>query len=266
MSDKDWVRRPHEPGRFERLEAYFAGYGFAPHRHDTYAIGSTLVGVHRFNYRNCSRYSLPGDTIVLHPDELHDGEAGSEAGFRYRIVYIEPALLQGALGGQALPFIDEGLSRDPRMQGAVRSLLQSFDRPLDRLEEQDALYDVAQALAAVSGAKGRRRSVDYRAAERARDYIHEFLTQPISLDELERVSGRDRWSLSRDFRALYGTSPYRYLTLRRLDRVRHLLLGGIVPSDAALIAGFADQSHMTRQFKQAYGLSPGHWLRLIRRA
>lgn len=108
--------------------------------------------------------------------------------------------------------------------------------------------------------------MDYRAAERARDYIHEFLTQPISLDELERVSGRDRWSLSRDFRALYGTSPYRYLTLRRLDRVRHLLLGGSVPSDAALIAGFADQSHMTRQFKQAYGLSPGHWLRLIRRA
>ncbi|MHA6637397.1 AraC family transcriptional regulator [Stutzerimonas frequens] len=266
MSDKDWVRRPLEPGRFERLEAYFAGYGFAPHRHDTYAIGCTLAGVHRFNYRNCSRYSLPGDTIVLHPDELHDGEAGSEAGFRYRIVYIEPALLQGALGGQALPFIDEGVSRDPRMQRAVRSLLQRFDRPLDRLEEQDALYDLAQALAAVSGAKGRRRSVDYRAAERARDYIHEFLIQPISLDELEWVSGRDRWSLSRDFRALYGTSPYRYLTLRRLDRVRHLLLGGSVPSDAALIAGFSDQSHMTRQFKQAYGLSPGHWLRLIRRA
>lgn len=266
MNDKDWVRRPHEPGRLERLEAYFAGYGFAPHRHDTYAIGCTLAGLHRFNYRKCARHSLPGDSFVLHPDELHDGEAGNEAGFRYRIVYIEPALLQGALGGQALPFIDEGLSRDPRMQGAVRSLLQSFDRPLDRLEEQDALYDVAQALAAVSGAKGRRRSVDYRAAERARDYIHEFLTQPISLNELERVSGRDRWSLSRDFRALYGTSPYRYLTLRRLDRVRHLLLGGSVPSDAALIAGFSDQSHMTRQFKQAYGLSPGHWLRLIRRA
>lgn len=121
MSDKDWVRRPHEPGRFERLEAYFAGYGFAPHRHDTYAIGCTLAGVHRFNYRNCSRYSLPGDTIVLHPDELHDGEAGSEAGFRYRIVYIEPALLQGALGGQALPFINEGVSRDPRMQRAVQA-------------------------------------------------------------------------------------------------------------------------------------------------
>jgi len=79
--------------------------------HDTYAIGCTLAGLHRFNYRKCARHSLPGDTFVLHPDELHDGEAGNEAGFRYRIVYIEPALLQGPLGGQPLPFIDDGVSR-----------------------------------------------------------------------------------------------------------------------------------------------------------
>jgi len=144
MNDKDWVRRPHEPGRLERLEAYFAGYGFAPHRHDTYAIGCTLAGLHRFNYRKCARHSLPGDTFVLHPDELHDGEAGNEAGFRYRIVYIEPALLQGPLGGQPLPFIDEGVSRDPRLQRAIGSLLQCLDRPLEGLEEEDALYDLAQ--------------------------------------------------------------------------------------------------------------------------
>jgi AraC-like DNA-binding protein len=265
MSNKDWVKSPNEPGRLDRLEAYFAGYGFAPHRHDTYAIGCTLAGVHRFNYRKCARYSLPGDTVVLHPDELHDGEAGCEAGFRYRIVYIEPAVLQGPLGGQSLPFIDDGVARDPRLQCAIGSLLQCLDSPLDGLEEQDALFDLAQVMATVAGAKGRRRGVDFRAAERARDYIHSLLTQAISLDELERVSGRDRWSLSRDFRALYGTSPYRYLTLRRLDLVRRLLLGGTEACEAALTAGFNDQSHMTRHFKQAYGLSPVHWLRLISR-
>lgn len=103
MNDKDWVRRPHEPGRLERLEAYFGGYGFAPHRHDTYAIGCTLAGLHRFNYRKCARHSLPGDTFVLHPDELHDGEAGNEAGFRYRIVYIDPALLQARWAASRCP-------------------------------------------------------------------------------------------------------------------------------------------------------------------
>ena len=39
-----------------------------------------LAGVQSFQYYNTKRHSLPGKTIVLHPDELHDGEAGTEAG------------------------------------------------------------------------------------------------------------------------------------------------------------------------------------------
>lgn len=34
--------------------------------------------------------------------------------------------------------------------------------------------------------------------------------------------------------------------------------------DIAADAGFADQSHMTRQFISRFGLSPGRWLRAIR--
>jgi AraC-like DNA-binding protein len=33
---------------------------------------------------------------------------------------------------------------------------------------------------------------------------------------------------------------------------------------ASAQAGFADQSHMTRQFKGAYGLSPGRWAAAMR--
>ncbi|MGA3828233.1 AraC family transcriptional regulator, partial [Pseudomonas chlororaphis] len=65
---------------------------------------------------------------------------------------------------------------------------------------------------------------DYQAAERAREYMHSALDQNITLDELATHSGRDHWSLSRDFCLLFGTSPHRYLTTRRLDLVRALLL------------------------------------------
>jgi AraC-like DNA-binding protein len=87
----------------------------------------------------------------------------------------------------------------------------------------------------------------------------------VTLDELAQHSGRDRWSLSRDFRLLFGTSPYRYLTMRRLDMVRALLTQGQTLVSAALIAGFTDQSHMTRQFSKTYGLPPARWLNLQRR-
>ena len=79
----------------------------------------------------------------------------------------------------------------------------------------------------------------------------------------EAATGRDRWSLSHDFRMFYGTSPYRYLTMRRLDAVRRLLLSGLSLAAAAQDAGFADQSHMTRHFLKTFGLTPGRWLQVM---
>ncbi len=86
----------------------------------------------------------------------------------------------------------------------------------------------------------------------------------MTLSDLEQASGRDRWRLSRDFRVLYGTSPYRYLTMRRLELVRRLAAAGQSLAQASAWAGFTDQSHMTRHFRQAYGHSPGRWLRTLR--
>ncbi|WP_339547497.1 AraC family transcriptional regulator [Pseudomonas sp. RA_35y_Pfl2_P32] len=260
----DWLHRAPEAGGLERIEAYFSGHGYDLHRHDTYAIGHTLAGVQSFQYRGGWRHSLPGSTMVLHPDEAHDGEAGTEEGFKYRMLYVEPALIQQMLGGQPLPFIKHGISTDPRLFATTGVLLQSLDRPLDPLEQQDALFDLAQAMNAVSGVPARRQRFDYLAAERAREFMHSALDQPVTLDQLAEHSGRDRWSLSRDFRLLFGTSPYRYLTMRRLDLVRALLMQGESLSNAALIAGFSDQSHMTRQFGKTYGLSPARWMNMHR--
>ena len=55
----------------ERIEGRFSGAAYGPHRHDTYAIGVTLHGVQSFRYRGRTRHSLPGQVMVLHPDEMH---------------------------------------------------------------------------------------------------------------------------------------------------------------------------------------------------
>ena len=75
----------------ERLEAHFRGQAFSPHRHDSYAIGLTLSGVQTFRYRGAQRHSLPGQCQILHPDEMHDGGAGDDESFGYRIVYLDPS-------------------------------------------------------------------------------------------------------------------------------------------------------------------------------
>src|ERR671924_2411101 len=83
----------------ERADVYLSTCAFEPHRHDSYAIGITTAGVQRFRYRGARRICLPGQLHVLHPDETHDGAAGTEDGFGYRILYVAPALVRAALDG-----------------------------------------------------------------------------------------------------------------------------------------------------------------------
>lgn len=263
-SNKDWVLRAPPTPQMERIEAYFQGHGFEMHRHDTYAIGRTLSGVQSFHYGREMVNNLPGQTMVLHPDEPHDGHAGSEEGFRYRMFYLEPAVIQQILGGKPLPFIKGGVSCDPRLFAATQVLLRDLDTPLDPLEMDDALYDLAMALQDAAGVRKGRQVINYAAAQRARELLMASLQEGVTLEALERASDTDRWRLSRDFRLLFGTSPYRYLTLRRLDLVRQAIALGMSLTDASAMAGFADQSHMTRHFVKAYGQSPGRWQKMLR--
>jgi hypothetical protein len=97
----------------ELFEAWFRGSAYRRHRHDTYAIGVTETGLQAFAYRGATHRSVPGNVVVLHPDEAHDGRAGSEAGFGYRQLYVAPSLILAALRelygeGAVLPFARAG--------------------------------------------------------------------------------------------------------------------------------------------------------------
>jgi AraC-like DNA-binding protein len=83
-------------------------------------------------------------------------------------------------------------------------------------------------------------------------------TRP-DIETLEAVAGLDRWALARQFRAAFGTSPSRFRTMRQLDRARRMMRAGLPLAESAAAAGFADQSHMSRLFKRAYGLTPAKW-------
>ncbi|MGE5201680.1 MAG: AraC family ligand binding domain-containing protein [Acidobacteriota bacterium] len=250
----------------ERIEAFFSGHGFDPHRHDTYAIGFTLQGVQAFRYRGAAERSVSGQVFVLHPDETHDGHAGTEEGFRYRILYIEPRAIRDALGERycPLPFVREAVSSDRRLAAAIVPALDDLDTALEDLHRDQIVLDLAEALAAADPSLARRQlsARHWHAVGKARDFLDASLRSAVTSAELERIAGLSRYSLARHFRACLGTSPYRYLLMRRLDRARSLIRRGTSLADVALASGFADQSHMTRHFKKAHGISPGRWAAL----
>lgn len=259
---------PAFPG-IERIEARFSGHAYDPHRHDTYAIGLTLSGVQSFAYRGRGRDSLAGQVIVLHPDEVHDGRAGDGAGFSYRMAYVEPKLIRAALGGidgdRRLPFVASPVSSDRRLVAAATRLLGPLDPGPGSLEVDQVLLALAEALDRVSDSPAAPASpvVDAPAMDRVRDCLEARCGETVTSAELEEVAGLDRWQIARQFRLRFATSPHRYLTMRRLDAARAAIRAGESLAGAALAAGFADQSHMTRQFRAAFGLSPGRWRDLL---
>ena len=262
----DWIRIAPSAEGLDRIEAFFAGHGFDPHRHDTYAIGFTLEGVQSFRYRGASERSLPGQVFVLHPDEVHDGRAGTDAGFHYKILYVEPRAIRDALDDESspLPFVRSAVSTNARIAAAIVPAFANLEVPLEELERDQIIVDLADALAAADPSIVWRKlsTRHWRAVDDVRDFLDARVGGAVTSAELETISGISRYAVARHFRACLGTSPYRYLVMRRLDRARALIRRGARLADAAADCGFADQSHMTRQFKRAYGLSPGRWAAL----
>ena len=266
----DWMRTATPGEGVELLRAWFGGRAFARHRHDTYAIGVTEAGVQTFDYRGRVERSVPGQVVVLHPDEAHDGRAGTGAGFGYRIAYVQPARIADALRAirgraEALPFVSEPVSANQTLAWAVTAAFRYGGEPL----AVDAVV-LALATGLIEEERGGRtagppRRLDHAALERARAFL-DGQRGVVRSDELEAVAGLGRFDLARQFRVAYGTSPYRYSLMRRLDRARSRLVGELPLAEVALAAGFVDQAHFTRMFRSAFGVTPGRYARLCRAA
>ena len=93
----------------------------------------------------------------------------------------------------------------------------------------------------------------------ARELLAARLLDPPSLEELAAAVNLSPFHFARVFRRATGMPPHAWLRQRRLEQARALLKSGRAPLEVALELGFADQSHLGRQFKQAYGVAPGEY-------
>src|ERR1700757_2506925 len=97
---------------------------------------------------------------------------------------------------------------------------------------------------------------------RVRAYIDSNLHRTIHTRDLSAVARRSPAHFSRKFKLAIGEPPHAYVVRRRLERACHLMVTGAASlSEIALSAGFSDQAHLCRLFRQAFGQSPASWRR-----
>jgi AraC-like DNA-binding protein len=269
MTRVDQIRFEEPSAGLQRLTAQFGGHAYDLHRHETYAVGLTLWGAQSFHYRGALRTSRGGQVMVIHPDEAHDGHANNDAsvdqGFAYRMLYVDPASVSTALDGANPPFVPDVVADDPALAGLLHEAFADFPQALEPLALDAIVGRLAELLAERGdGAKPTPSKTAHRAVTRAREFLAAEAHRTVSSEELEKISGLDRFALARHFRVAFGTSPHRFQVGRRLARAQAMIAAGVSLSETAAAAGFADQSHLTRHFSARFGLTPGRWAALSR--
>lgn len=121
------------------------------------------------------------------------------------------------------------------------------------------------APAAQSLATFARGGLDRRRLFRVLDYIEANLEGELTLDRIASIACLSRYHFARAFKQAVGHSPHRYVSARRLERAKALLIEDDRPLvDIALALGFSSQANFTRAFRQAMGLAPGQFRQELR--
>ncbi len=87
-----------------------------------------------------------------------------------------------------------------------------------------------------------------------------------ALKEVARECGLSVGHFSHAFRRTLGVAPHNWLIEQRIVLSKEKLRDDRLSlTDVAAECGFSDQSHLTRVFRQAVGVSPGAWRRALKR-
>jgi AraC family transcriptional regulator len=215
---------------------------------------------------------------MLAPAAMKLVEAGPRSAWRWDPatpiemlhVFVEDALLRECaqeLGARHAPEIATRVGfDDPALARLASALSAEIETSPDAMLVADALrIELIERIIAAYSSLAEREAVRLSAKRLGKQtlrlldaYIDAHLAHEIRIGDLATLAGMSRFHFARIFRATVGSTPHQYVLRRRLERARALLRSPqIALRDIAAATGFADQSHLTRQLKRRYGVTPG---------
>lgn len=246
----------------ELYRAHIVRHAFQPHAHDAFGLGAIESGVERFRYVGAEHLAPPDSLVLMNPDELHTGRAESADGWRYRMIYVDPQVVENVTGERGWWFGDV-VRHDPASARLATRLLDALWQAREPLAFDSllfALLDVLRKYARVPQAT----TTHPQRFDEVVDYLRAHMSQRLSLDELAAVAGLSPFHFLRCFQKQYHVTPQQMLMALRLLEAKRLLASGETPSQVAAATGLADQAHLTHAFAQRYGVTPARYQRQVR--
>ncbi|MEP6722870.1 MAG: AraC family transcriptional regulator [Variovorax sp.] len=248
-----------------------SGRSFTKHFHASYGIGLLEHGAHRSASGRGEVDAYAGDVLACNPGEVHDGRPlGGVPSRRWRMLHLAPQALSCVTGqGDSSPdfTFEQAAFQDPPLRAALNGLLDWLDHrtstyllpEVELLRGEEYLVTVCHRMR-LHQRPSALPNVDHPLA-RVCERLADIATPAPGLAELAALAGLGKYQLLRRFVRVYGVPPHAWLLQRRVEHAQRLIREGHPLSDAASVAGFADQSHMTRVFSRQFGFTPGDWQR-----
>lgn len=231
---------------------------FPRHAHDEYGVGVMLDGGHTSWSGRGLVEAGPDSVITVNPDELHDGIPIRGASRRWSMIFVDPRVVADLVGAEiaAREFPAPAIADRIFAGRVVASLHDLRDGGTSEATEIVAALFGDLLDPARDGATASRPS---RGVRRMLERIHDDPAEAPSLADLAAVAGLTSHTALRRFRREVGTTPHAYIVQYRVRCACRAIRGGSTLTEAAGLAGFADQSHMTRAFVRQFGVTPGRW-------
>jgi AraC-like DNA-binding protein len=236
---------------------------FPRHSHDQLGVGIMLSGAHRSWSGIGNVEAQAGDIIMVNPGEMHDGMPLGGGLREWRMLYFDPAVVTRLVEA-------EGVTGIEVVRPAVSDRLLAtrfaalFDRLIDKAPDLLLLEEnLLRVIMRISRCYGLPRAPGKEPSppvKKALTRLDDDAASPIGLTELAELAGISRYQLLRAFVREVGATPHAYLVQRRVYLARRLLAAGRPIVEAAIDAGFADQSHLTRAFVLQFGVTPGRYV------
>jgi len=241
----------------EMRQASLSSACYQGHTHDEFSFGVIDTGIADYNnLKRCNRIGY-GDTVTINPGDTHSCNP-AEGDWSYRMLFVDShwvGELQTEISGIDSIDYSPFTSRYLRSQQAYGNFDLLFTNLLLEPNELSAEALLIEYMQQHWSTKDLEKS-EPTHIHRVKEMIADQLDINHSLTDLAQESGLSRFHLLRTFKQTYGLSPHAFQLDERIKSAKILLKSGHSIIDTSNALGFADQSHLQRNFKKRLAVTP----------